>query len=388
MNNKKQKKTIKSNASNRSSSQKKQVKKKNNTIKNNKKKNTAKSNTTKNNTIKASSKTGASINKKIGQNKKNNILKYKRRRRLLVLIVVIVFVGVITIYKLKTPSINRINKYMTQGNNYILNNQYQNAINSYEEVTKLDKTNQQANDLVQILQCYIKAQSEYKEGNASAALQTLDGINPDYMRYPIGIKVNQLKSQLDSNGGTQGAQSGAEQTKQDLMTLNSLYSSGQYQKALEVIKRLDSEDLNSTQQAYVSEIASSVEQSLGSSGQGQTQFSQKGKYLNGLNGLTNTVNNMDPNAQSYEQKLQKAKDQYNAWNDELNKIYTQLQNTLNSTQLSKLQSGQADWVKQKNQQATASEAQYSEQIVKETANYQTQRDLAKQRCYYLVNTYM
>lgn len=374
MNKKKQKKTMKPNASNRSSSQKKQVKKKNNT--------------TKTNINKSSSKTGASINKKIGQNKKNNILKYKRRRRLLVLIVVIVFIGVITIYKLKTPSVNKINKYMTQGNNYVLNDQYQNALNSYEEVAKLDKTNQQATDLVQILQCYLKAKSEYQGGNASAALQTLDGINPDYMRYPIGVKVNQLKSQLDSNGGNQSGQSGAEQTKQDLMTLNSLYSSGQYQKALEVIKRLDSEDLNSTQQAYVSEIASSVEQSLGKSGQGQTQFSQKGKYLNGLNGLTNTVNNMNPNAQNYEQKLQKAKNQYNAWNDELNKIYAQLQNSLNSTQLSKLQSGQADWIKQKNQQAIASEAQYNEQIVKETANYQTQRDLTKQRCYYLVNTYM
>lgn len=384
MNKKQKKKAIKpnkNNKNNKASSQKKPRKSSNISV--GKTGSTSKS-SRKTNTNKQISNTGKSLNS--SKNKKNTAMKFKRRRRFLALIIVIVFIGVITIYKLKTPSVNKINKYMTQGNNYILNNQYQNAMNSYEEVLKLDKTNQNAQNLVSILQCYLKAESDYKNGNATEALQDLNGINPNYTRYPIGVKVNQLKSEIDSNGNSSQSKA-SNQAKQDLMELNTLYSSGQYQKALDVINRLNGEQLNSTQQAYVSEIASSVEKSLGESATGKTKFSKKGNALNDLDQLTKNINCMDLNAKTYEQKLQRAKDQYSAWNNEMNKIYGQLQNTLTAQQVSSMESNQQAWVQQKTQQATQSESGYNQQIVKETANYQTQSTLTRERCYYLVNTY-
>ncbi len=327
------------------------------------------------------------INKPTSNKKLQN--KYKRRRTFLVLIIAIIFIIVMVIINThKANAANSLN-YMNQGNNYVINNEYKKAIDSYQKALNLDSNNTKAKDLIGILQGYMKAKSCYDNGDINAANQALSSINPNYTRYPVGMQINGLKAQISAamqNGGTSPGTSS--EAKDDILTLNNLYSSGQYQKALDLIQKLNKENLNATQQVYVSEINNNIEQKLGTSSSSNNQFSTRGKYLNELDKINVQVNNMDLSAQTYEQKLQRAKNKYTVWNDELNKILQNIESNISGDKLTQLQTSQQAWVQQKNAQAVQSEAQYNNQLVKETANYQTQRSLTKDRCYYLVNTYM
>ncbi|MGL5415241.1 MAG: lysozyme inhibitor LprI family protein [Clostridium sp.] len=327
--------------------------------------------------------------------KKNMQLKYKRRRMLAVIVIIVVgIVGIIFLvhsfsgFKGMVESKGKkINNYMIAGNNDTANGNYNGAITNYQEALNVDSSNENATDMIKILQGYMKAQSFYQTGDVQDAEVALSNIPSSYTRYPISKKIDELQSEIKKGNPNAQKKNDAKATT-DILNLSNLYNAGKYQEALDLISKMESDNLSSTQQAYVSEVTIGIDQKLNIKDAKNNKFYQKGKYLLELNNLNIAVNNMELGATTYEQKLTRAKDKYNKWNDELNKILQTLQGKLSSSDWNTLQSNENTWKTNMENQAKQSESQYTDSLVKQTANYQSQRDQTKDRCYYLVNTYM
>ncbi|MGL4849828.1 MAG: lysozyme inhibitor LprI family protein [Clostridium sp.] len=329
------------------------------------------------------------VDRKIAKDKKRM---YKRRRMVAsVLIIILIGIGIGMI----VPNIKgtgeskgkKINNYMIEGNNDTANGDYNAAITNYQNALNLDSSNENATDLIKILQGYMKANSFYEAGDSGDASVELSNIPSSYTRYPIGKKIDELKEAIKKGNPNTDKQSDAKTTT-DILNLSNLYGAGKYKEALALITSMEGDNLSPTQQAYVSEVAIGIDQKLNIKDAKNNKFYQKGKYLLELSNLDIAVNNMELGASTYEQKLTRAKDKYNKWNDELNKILNGLQVKMSSEDWTKLQNDENTWKTGMEAKAKESENDYTDSLVKQTANYQTQRELTKERCYYLVNTYV
>ncbi|MGL4873546.1 MAG: hypothetical protein ACRC30_02725 [Clostridium sp.] len=316
-----------------------------------------------------------------------------KRRRLLATVLIIVAIGIAgfsLVHGFKgigESKGKKINNYMIEGNNDIANGSYDAAITNYQNALNLDSSNENATDLIKILKAYMKATSFYETGDTQDAKVVLSNIPSSYNRYPIGEKINNLKNKLKGNNPNE-QKKGEAKTTTDILNLSNLYNEGKYTEALNLISQMENEVLSPTQQAYVAEIAIGIDQKLNIKSAKNNKFYKKGKYLLELSNLNIYVNNMELGANTYQEKLTRAKNKYEKWNDELNKILSEIQEKISSKDWAKLQGDETTWKIGMENSAKESESQYTNSLVKQTANYQTQRDLTKQRCYYLVNTYM
>ena len=123
----------------------------------------------------------------------------------------------------------------------------------------------------------------------------------------------------------------------------------------------------------------------------ETQVSaMKRNYLNELNKINEKANvlingNIDDTQYEINQSSVQA---YNLWNNELNKIYSNLKTTLTSEEMLKLQKEEINWIIYKEKIIKKDSVNYEGGSVYDSALNIKLANLTKERCYYLVNNYM
>ena len=115
----------------------------------------------------------------------------------------------------------------------------------------------------------------------------------------------------------------------------------------------------------------------------ETQVSaMKRSYLNELSKINEKANDTQ-----YEIN-QSSVQVYNLWNNELNKIYSNLKTTLTSEEMLKLQKEEINWIIYKEKIIKKDSVNYEGESVYDSALNIKLANLTKERCYYLVNNYM
>lgn len=123
----------------------------------------------------------------------------------------------------------------------------------------------------------------------------------------------------------------------------------------------------------------------------ETQVSaMKRNYLNELSKINEKANalingNIDDTQYEINQSSVQA---YNLWNNELNKIYSNLKTTLTSEEMLKLQKEEINWIIYKEKIIKKDSVNYEGGSVYDSALNIKLANLTKERCYYLVNNYM
>ena len=123
----------------------------------------------------------------------------------------------------------------------------------------------------------------------------------------------------------------------------------------------------------------------------ETQVSaMKRNYLNELNKINEKANvlingNIDDTQYEINQSSVQA---YNLWNNELNKIYSNLKTTLTSEEMLKLQKEEINWIIYKEKIIKKDSVNYEGGSVYDSALNIKLANLTKERCYYLYNNYI
>lgn len=116
----------------------------------------------------------------------------------------------------------------------------------------------------------------------------------------------------------------------------------------------------------------------------------KANYLNELSSIDEQANNLlNGNADNTQYEIDKSSyEVYNLWNNELNKIYSNLKTTLTTEKMAKLQSEEINWIIYKEQVAKKASTGYEGGSIYGSVINLKLANLTKERCYYLINNYM
>ena len=116
----------------------------------------------------------------------------------------------------------------------------------------------------------------------------------------------------------------------------------------------------------------------------------KRSYLNELSKINEKANALiNGNIDDTQYEINQSSVQvYNLWNNELNKIYSNLKTTLTSEEMLKLQKEEINWIIYKEKIIKKDSVNYEGGSVYDSALNIKLANLTKERCYYLVNNYM
>lgn len=123
----------------------------------------------------------------------------------------------------------------------------------------------------------------------------------------------------------------------------------------------------------------------------ETQVSaMKRSYLNELSKINEKANALiNGNIDDTQYEINQSSVQvYNLWNNELNKIYSNLKTTLTSEEMLKLQKEEINWIIYKEKIIKKDSVNYEGGSVYDSGLNIKLANLTKERCYYLVNNYM
>lgn len=123
----------------------------------------------------------------------------------------------------------------------------------------------------------------------------------------------------------------------------------------------------------------------------ETQVSaMKRSYLNELSKINEKANALiNGNIDDTQYEINQSSVQvYNLWNNELNKIYSNLKTTLTNEEMLKLQKEEINWIIYKEKIIKKDSVNYEGGSVYDSALNIKLANLTKERCYYLVNNYM
>ncbi|CEG22638.1 hypothetical protein BN1080_01569 [Planococcus massiliensis] len=76
------------------------------------------------------------------------------------------------------------------------------------------------------------------------------------------------------------------------------------------------------------------------------------------------------------------------WDKALNEIYSVIRSQLSSEEMEELRLKQLDWISARDQQAAEAAAEFADGTLESVAQLSTVRELTKERCFFLVNTYL
>ncbi|MEH7378972.1 lysozyme inhibitor LprI family protein [Bacillus sp. JJ1533] len=113
----------------------------------------------------------------------------------------------------------------------------------------------------------------------------------------------------------------------------------------------------------------------------------KVQYLNELTALEEEIENK-PEGETQIEMEEIAAETYKIWDDELNKIWKELEKQLPTDEMDKLREEQRGWIKEKYKITSEEAAQYEGGTMEALVKVNTQARVTKERCYELVEKYM
>ncbi|MDR4887908.1 lysozyme inhibitor LprI family protein [Fredinandcohnia sp. QZ13] len=113
----------------------------------------------------------------------------------------------------------------------------------------------------------------------------------------------------------------------------------------------------------------------------------KEQYLNELAAIEEEIENK-PEGETQIEMEDIASGVYEIWDNELNKIWKELEKQLPTAKMNKLREEQRQWIKEKYRIASEEAAQYEGGTMEPLVKVNTQARVTKERCYELVEKYM
>ncbi|WP_010677780.1 lysozyme inhibitor LprI family protein [Bacillus timonensis] len=113
----------------------------------------------------------------------------------------------------------------------------------------------------------------------------------------------------------------------------------------------------------------------------------KNQYLNDLNTLEQEIESK-PDGETQIEMEEIAAETYKVWDDELNKIWKELEKQLPKEKMDKLREDQRQWIKVKYEKASEEASEYEGGSMESLVEIRTQAQVTKERCYELVDLYM
>ncbi|RFB13464.1 DUF1311 domain-containing protein [Bacillus sp. HNG] len=113
----------------------------------------------------------------------------------------------------------------------------------------------------------------------------------------------------------------------------------------------------------------------------------KEQYLNELAAIEEEIENK-PEGETQIEMEDIASGVYEIWDNELNKIWKELEKQLPTKKMDKLREEQRQWIKEKYRIASEEAAQYEGGTMEPLVKVNTQARVTKERCYELVEKYM
>lgn len=300
-------------------------------------------------------------------------------KKIIVKIIVVVFVIIVIgigcfMYIRGNSSENLIregNSLMTEGN-------YTAALNDYNQLLYKNPNNIEANKLVKILNAYMIAEQKYKNGDFNSAKNVLNNIDSYYKKCPIASKIESLKNMVDN----------AITVQNQINDANSLVSKNNIQEAKKIIEKLESENLTNSQKNQLNQLNSGLKLK-NNVPQNNKKFTnnEKQQYLDELSDIQNQIEG-EPDQETQGGMNEQSYNQFKIWDNELNKIWGVLENTLPKSEMSSLRENEMNWINMKNQKENQIKQEYQGGSIMPLEVNSELAGLTKKRCYYLVNNYM
>ncbi|MFD5850048.1 lysozyme inhibitor LprI family protein [Cytobacillus pseudoceanisediminis] len=145
--------------------------------------------------------------------------------------------------------------------------------------------------------------------------------------------------------------------------------------------------LNEQENTDNSSAASNAGESVESGNQNENHESNKDEYLKKLNKMEQADRYAEAKTTTAELVEQEA-ERYRNWDEELNKIYSLLEEQLDKGQMDQLREEQRSWIQQRDEAAKKSSLKYKGGSMEPLEYMATQASLTRERCYLLVAKYM
>lgn len=317
----------------------------------------------------------------------------KKQGIIAIIVIIVLIIGGIAFFVYENGSKN---KGIEKAKQLIEQREYNKALASFELVLDEDSGNIEAKEGKDMLDKYIEAEKNVKDGDFKKAEEEIKEIQNSYTNYSsFKNDVDKLKEKIEE-GLKQNTN-----TINDINKLRSLIDNKKYDDAKKLVDKLNNSKLTEDQKNTVKDLnarlsaeiknssQSKEENNSGSSNKSQSNSAALSKeiYLNKLNNIQSEIDEMSSGESTVE--MRKFEDDvYKKWDIALNEIYNYLKENLPKDQFNKLQKEEVQWIKDKEANAKKFANQYKGGSIEPVMYLSALGNETKKRCYELVHQYM
>lgn len=294
---------------------------------------------------------------------------------------VVLFMGGFYISKTK-----EIDNYKKLGIKYLSDAKYKEALAEFNNILLIDEDNEQAKNLSELVNDYIRLESAYENEDYNKAIVLIEKLKENEHISYVKNSVEEMSLNIDKKSDI----------KKELESLNDkvdkLILENRYEEAASLLGNYENKDLEKENLERLNELKKRINQSKAIYKEKELK-NKKNEYINKIKRLENEVDvnyryKMD--SASTADGVRISKERYEKWDKLINEIWKDLPNLLSKSDMNNLTKKQLDWIKEK------------EQLEKDTKTYMegahinfiminiydAWATMTNQRCYELVNNYM
>lgn len=328
----------------------------------------------------------ADVNSEKAKESFNKFMNQLKKNKIPVIIVSTILVVALGFVGFTSVNAKKSDELVDVGIKYLTNGKYESAIIEFENSISINKKNEKAKELLELINGYKEIENLYSSKDYELASDLILKLEKNkYIEY-LQFKINTISKDVDKNIEVINEINSLDDKVEELISAN------KYDEAIRLINSYLKQDLKDEYLKKLIELKKDVEIAKGTY---EASKGRKDEFLSRMKQLETSVEDdftkkLQDNLLSTAETVTISENRFNAWDKLLNDIWAVLLEELPKDEMSALTDKQLEWIAAKE----SNSAQMKK--IREGAHinfimidvYISEAETTKNRCYELVNNYM